>query len=438
MNSIRKWLAIWQISALLLTALLVTLLTYHLAWDGFNRIRDYSLEQIAWAVVRHQGDHPAVLAQPVEADRFLSQVWDRDGKLVFASFPDSVMPRQKPGLTTLLWQGEEWHVMVLEDRGAIVQVANSTASRTRMFNSLGPWLMLPFVLMIFVLGGLIVMAINRALQPLLLLRREISQRSSENLSELPKQGYPEELMPIVGALNELLTRLGSAFAAQQRFIADAAHELRTPLTAVRLHAQIALGETDRQVRDEALRQMLTGVERATRQVDQLLNLARFDPLFGATRQYLAVDLLELAKSVVIEHSVLADSNDVDLGLGPSMQVMTPGDPDALRAMLGNLVHNAIRYAGPGHRVDVCIGAENGQVFCTVIDDGPGIPEAARATVLSPFCRLAGAETPGTGLGLAIVQEVVFQHAGTLEMSDSPGGGLTVHVRLPRTDTPYTS
>jgi two-component system, OmpR family, sensor kinase len=438
LNSIRKWLAIWQISALLLTVLLVTLLTYHLAWDGFNRIRDYSLEQIAWAVVRHQGDHPDVLVQPVEADRFLSQVWDRDGKLVFASFPDSVMPRQKPGLTTLIWQGEEWHVMVLEDRGAVVQVANSTASRTRMFNSLGPWLTLPFMVMIFVLGGLIVMAINRALRPLLLLRGEISQRSPENLSVLPRQGYPEELMPIVGALNELLTRLSSSFAAQQRFIADAAHELRTPLTVVRLHAQIAVEETDAQVRDEALRQMQTGVVRAARLVDQLLNLARFDPLFGATRQYLAVDLLELAKNVVIEHSILADANNVDLGLGPSSAALTPGDPDALRAMLGNLVHNAIRYAGPGHRVDVSVGVDGDHAFCMVVDDGPGIPEAERATVLDAFHRLAGAEMPGTGLGLAIVQEVVFQHAGKLEMSDSEGGGLTVRILLSRTDTPYTS
>ncbi len=438
MSSIRKWLAIWQIGALLLSALLVTLLTYHLAWDGFNRIRDYSLEQIAWAVLRTQGEHPAILVQPAEADRFLSQVWDAEGKLVFSSLPGGLMPRQNPGLSTLIWQGEEWHVMVLEERGAIVQVASSTASRDRLFNSLGPWLMLPFVLMIFVLGGLLVTAINRALRPLLLLRREISQRSSENLTPLPRQGYPDELIPIVGALDELLGRLDRAFVAQQRFIADAAHELRTPLTVVRLHAQIAIGESDSQIRDEALRQMQTGVERAARLVDQLLNLARFDPLFGAPRQYLAVDLLDLAKTVVIEHSILAEANRVDLGLLPSTRVWTAGDPDALRVMLGNLVHNAIRYAGPGHRVDVCVGGDHEQVFCLVADDGPGVSEPARATVLAPFCRLVGAELPGTGLGLAIVQEVVFQHAGKLEMTDTEGGGLTVRVLLSRSDMPYTS
>lgn len=430
MTSIRKWLLVWQISALVLTTLLVTLLTYHLAWDGFNRIRDASLEQIAWAVVRHRDEHGRSAALVSDADRFVSQVWDEGGQLVFASQPDAVMPRQAPGLSTLYWQDEEWHVMVLEDAGTIVQVANSTASRYRMFNSLGLWLLLPFGVMIFVLGGVILIAVNQALWPLTRLRNQIRQRSPEHLGALAQDDYPEELQPVLLSLNELLARLVSAFAAQQRFVADAAHELRTPLTVVRLQSQLARYAEDGQARREALGLMQLGVDRASHLVEQLLSLTRFDPQFSAARPMQTVDLADIARTVVVEHAALAEAAGVDLGLVQADSVALSGDPEALRVMLGNLVDNAIRYAGRDNVVDVSVRRADDAVCCAVYDTGPGIPEAARTRVLEPFARLAPADIPGSGLGLAIVNEIVARHRGQLSFSETPGGGLTVMIRLP--------
>lgn len=430
-TSIRQWLLVWQISALVLITLAVTLVTYHLAWVGFNRIRDNSLEQIAHAILFHPQSHnTVVMIKPEEADKFIAQTWNDKGELIFASRPEALLPRQPSGLTTFEWEEEEWHAMVVERDGLVVQVANSVVSRYVLFNTVGPWLLLPFAGMIFVLGGLILIAVNAALRPLVQLGDAVRQRSPQHLAQFPEQDYPQELGPLVDSLNDLLGRLQHAFVVQHRFIADAAHELRSPLTAVRLQAQVATAEERPEVRDEALARMRQGVDRAAHLVDQLLRLARFDRELGVARPFAAVDLLDIAKTLIVEREAEAEAAGVDLGLADSAAAPLLGDAEGLRVLLGNLVDNAIRYAAAGGVIDVATGVDGGSVFCRVIDHGPGIPAAAHDRVLEPFCRLAGQDLPGSGLGLSIVAEIVSLHAGQLLLSETPGGGLTAEVRLP--------
>ena len=429
MNSIRKWLLVWQISALIVTAIIVTLLTYALAWEGFNHTRDLSLQQLAWTLQHHRsGDHTQT-HHSENGNILLNQVWDADGQLVFSSQRDVNLPRQPPGLSTLDWQGEEWHVMMVEDAGTVIQVANTAANRYEMFKTLGVWLLLPFVMLIFILVGLILTAVNQALRPLQRLRAEVRQRSPEHLENLPTTGYPEELQPLLGTLNDLLTRLIKSFSAQQRFIADAAHALRTPLTAIRLQAQIASQEQDPLARREALDLMQSGIDHSSHLASQLLDMARFDPLLRTTRPLVAVDLVELAKTVIIEHSAIAEQRGVDLGLARCYPVTVFGDPEGLRIMLGNLIDNAIRYGG--ETIDVATRIDGMLAICSVVDNGPGIPEAHRERAMSAFCRLENPEIPGSGLGLAIAREIAVQHGGTLQLLDAPGGGLTVRIMLPR-------
>ena len=119
------------------------------------------------------------------------------------------------------------------------------------------------------------MSARRRRHALRQLQREISQRSPENLIPLSSAGYPAELLPVVAASNDLLTRLGAAYAAQQRLQAEAAHELRTPLTALRLHAQLAAGETEPQTRDAALQQVQMAVDRANGTVSRAESVRSF-------------------------------------------------------------------------------------------------------------------------------------------------------------------
>lgn len=428
MHSIRGRLLVWQISALVLTGLLVSYLAYNLAWSGFNKVRDYSLEQIAYSILRHGVVTESGDEENTDQGQFLSQIWNQDGSLVYASRPAPGLPPQRPGNGVLQWRGEEWHTFTLKQGGLTIQVANTSANRAAMFGRIVPWLLLPLSVLVAGLGALIWMAVGRALAPLERVRREIGARDMASLHEVPTAGLPDEIIPLVGTLNNLLERLRESFSAQRRFTADAAHELRTPLTAVRLQAQIARQADDDGERQEALDQLIAGVDRAAHLVDQLLQMARLEP-DASQVSFAPVALEELARQVVAGFAAQADARGIDLGLGDWEPVAVSGHAPSLRAMLGNLVDNALRHCPPGSKVDVEVHRHADAAELLVRDNGPGIPQAERQRVFDRFHRLAGAETPGSGLGLAIVRQVVELHAGTITLEDSRDGGLLARVRL---------
>lgn len=431
MNSIRRQLLIWQISALILTGLLVSVVTYSLAWNGFNRTRDYGLEQIAYTVLRHGVEYNDETVDLYEDHgQFASQIWNADGSLFYSSMESGGPPRQTPGLHVLNWNGDEWHVFTLNQAGLTIQVANTTANRNVMFARNVPWLLIPMSMLVALLGVLIWAAVGRALAPLERVRREIGQRDALSLSALDVQGLPKEVAPMVVALNELLARLDSALTAQRRFVADAAHELRTPLTAIKLQSQIAQRSPAQEDRQKALMELEAGVERASHLVSQLLQMARLEPE-GVKADPVPVRLDELMKKVVGDFSAQAETRQIDLGITDASPCNFIGRAESLRVMLNNLVDNALRYIPAGARVDLALTQQQEHVVLTVMDNGPGIPREERASVFERFHRLAGAEVPGSGLGLAIVKQIVAQHHAEITLDDTPGGGLTVRIIFSR-------
>ena len=430
MNSIRGRLLVWQISALLLTAILASLITYLLAWDAFNRIRDYGLEQIAYSVVRHGVEYENDEEVRNDHGQFVSQIWAVDGSLFYSSIGDKGPPRQPPGLHVVNWDNTQWRVYSLVEGGLTIQVSSSMANRTRRFAQIAPWLLLPLVSLVVILGLVIRTAVGRALAPLDQVRAEIGKRGALSLQPLDNHGLPEEVAPLVNTLNDLLGRLDRTMTAQREFIADAAHELRTPLTAVKLQAQIAQRATGAEERDGALSQLAQGVDRAGHLVDQLLGMARVEP--EARRgAFQPVALDALIKQAVAAFSAQADARDIDLGVGACAPLTVNGHAESLRIMLGNLIDNALRYSPAGGQIDVELQFLAGTARLTVRDSGPGIPAGERERVFERFHRLAGADIPGSGLGLAIVRQVVVLHGGTIRLDDADAGGLLVEVALPQ-------
>lgn len=429
MNSIRGRLLVWQISALLVTGMLASVITYLLAWDAFNRIRDYGLEQIAYSVVRHGVEYENDEEVRNDRGQFLSQIWAADGSLFYSSIDEIGPPRQQPGLHVVEWDNTEWRVYSLKEGGLTIQVATNMANRARRFAQIAPWLLLPLAVLVVVLGLLIRAAVGRALAPLEQVRGEIGQRGALRLHALDSQGMPDEVAPLVDTLNDLLVRLDKAMTGQRDFIADAAHELRTPLTAVKLQAQLARRAESAEEREAALGQLAEGVDRAAHLVEQLLGMARLEP---EARQaaFRPVALDALIKQVVADFSAQAEANDIDLGVGACATLTLNGQAESLRIMLDNLIDNALRYSHRGDRIDVELGPQDGKALLTVRDTGPGIPAADRDRVFERFQRLAGAEIPGSGLGLAIVRQVAALHGGEVRLDDAPDGGLLVEVSLP--------
>jgi len=181
-------------------------------------------------------------------------------------------------------------------------------------------------------------------------------------------------------------------------------------------------------RQQALLRLQEGIDRAARLVSQLLAMARLEPEAQAERTL--VDMDALVKQVVADFSTVAEAYQVDLGLTDSAPVTLRGHTEPLRILISNLIDNAVRYTPSGGRVDVALRQEAGWAVLTVSDTGPGIPAAERGNVFRRFYRLAGHEALGSGLGLAIVREIVLLCQGQIALSDVPGGGLKVEVRLP--------
>jgi len=143
-----------------------------------------------------------------------------------------------------------------------------------------------------------------------------------------------------------------------------------------------------------------------------------------------VDLGRLARDRVTAFSAQADQRDIDLGLEASPVEPVMGDPNALRVLLDNLIDNALRYCPKGARIDVRLTPAAGLTVLEVADNGPGIPDSDKTRVLERFVRLRPADTTGSGLGMAIVRQIAEQHHATMQLLDTPGGGLTVRVELP--------
>jgi two-component system OmpR family sensor kinase len=291
--------------------------------------------------------------------------------------------------------------------------------------------MMPFLLLVPLLGLLVWFAVTRGLRPLNTVANAVSVRSPESLHPVDERHVPEEIRPVTSALNDLLARLARALEAQRAFTADAAHALRTPLTALRLQIQLAERATDPGERAAAFDTLKEGVERATHLVEQLLTLARHEPE-AADRPMSPVELAGLAAEVVTAYAQFAEEKGVDIGLtGRDSNVVVYGEREALRTLVSNIVENALRYTPRGGRVDVSVAQTDEGAVLQVMDNGPGIPAEERERVFQRFYRRAGTEVPGSGLGLAIVRSIAERHRArvTLE-SGASGRGLNVRVVFP--------
>lgn len=430
MTSIRHKLLAWLLAAVLVAGLIAAWGVYRQARAELDEVFDYHLRQLALSLRNRSFEgmliEPADLAEEFD---FVIQVWDRDGGRLYFSRPNTALPNHaRLGYDMVPSASGTWRVFAIQAQGLTIQVAQPMGVRNRLAADSALRTLSPFLVLLPLLGLLVWVAVGRELRPLETVAAAVSKRTATALEPLPAGGLPDEVRPLVGALNELLERLGRALALQRDFVADAAHELRTPLAALRLQIQLAARARSDAERDAAFATVMGGLDRATRMVEQLLTLARQDPEAGE-RAMAAVDLAALARMVVAERSPLAEARNIDLGVGGVPAVNMTADGEGLRVMLANLIDNALHYASA--RVDVnVLSAEDGVVL-EVIDDGPGIPAGERERVFDRFYRRAGTDVPGSGLGLAIVSNIAGRHRARITLDDAPGGrGLAVRVRFP--------
>ena len=435
MNSIRRRLLVGLLGALTVTGFIAAAGVYLKARDEANALFDYQLKQIALSLRDHATTALAVAGavQDRAEQEVVIQIWDYTGLHLYHSHAGTLLLPQTPlGLTTMTTSHGAWRVFTLLGyHNHIIQVAQPLRVRQAMATSMAARTLLPWLATMPLLGGLIWWLVGRDLKPLIDVARAVRQRHSTALEPLPSAGLPQEVQPLVTALNELLQRLATALATQRAFIADAAHTLRTPLTAVHLQTQMVARATEDAERQQTVAALQRGVERATHLVHQLLTLARLEPE-AAQQPQTQVALNPLLHTVIADHVPLATEKRIDLGLARDDPACLMGDADSLRILFDNLLENAIRYTPEGGTVDVQITSAPDTIQVEVIDTGPGIPPAERTRVFDRFYRREGADVPGSGLGLAIVKTIAERHRAQIILRDRDhGSGLVVCLTFPR-------
>jgi len=317
--------------------------------------------------------------------------------------------------------------------GPLVQVAETLGKRSRLATEIIKGVILPQFVILPLAVVLVWLALARGIAPLNALQQRIRGRQSHDLSPLDERDVPEEVSPLVRAINDLLARLDTSMSAQKHFLADAAHQLKTPLAGLRTQAELAQREIDAgtsepQQLKKSLQQIARSSQSAAHMVNQLLAMARAEDQEHSSHKQ-EVNLARLATETVRDFVPRSLEKRIDLGYeGPeaapaSRQRPGPvvnGHPLLLRELIRNLVDNALQYTPAGGTVTVRVVDDPfGQVVVLQVEDsGPGIALAERDQVFHPFYRSLGTNVDGSGLGLAIVREIAAQHGAEITLEDA--------------------
>lgn len=241
----------------------------------------------------------------------------------------------------------------------------------------------------------------------------------------------DEVAHLGSAFNHMITRIENTFAAQQRFIADAAHELRTPLTAIKGSLEVLLrGSQDNPTDAKRLiRAMYGEAERLGRLAEQLLDLTRLQN--GIILHCAPLELERWLKEEFLPQAqLLTRERRLELRLGEPATVYA--DSDALKQVLFNLLDNAVQHTTPGGAIQIGWETAHSVVKIWVADDGEGIASEDMPHIFAPFYRgdrSRSRQRGGAGLGLTIIQSIVHAHGGQVHVVSAPGKGTQVAFTL---------
>jgi signal transduction histidine kinase len=271
------------------------------------------------------------------------------------------------------------------------------------------WITLPILLLLLVID---IAIFRRALRPLVQASEHARNISPTRIDvRLPVEGMPNEVRPLVLAVNQALDRLDQGFRVQREFTADAAHELRTPLTVLRTRIDTL---ADQQVA-RTLHQDIEGMSRIVSQLLEIAELDTFvvDPLEKTDLQSVCAEVAEF-----IAPLALAQGKNVALSAetGPTW---VRGNAEMLYRAIRNLAENAIYHTPGGTAVEIVVEG-NGTV--SVLDQGPGIAAAERELVFRRFWRRDRRRSGNAGLGLSIVRRIVDAHSARITVNNRPTGG----------------
>ncbi|AZC36245.1 sensor histidine kinase [Pseudomonas chlororaphis] len=282
-----------------------------------------------------------------------------------------------------------------------------------------PWFGGPIVPLTFQFISLIIAAwygaklLTRPIQRL----SDAAERLSEDLDSPPlDESGPREARQAAHTFNLMQRRIQEQVKQRGRMLGAVSHDLRTPLSRLKLRLE--------QIEDNKLQGQMS------QDLDDMISM--LDATLSYLHEQRTSEALQWMDVQALVESLCENAQDQGADVQTSghcapLQVQ----PMALRSCLNNLLDNALRYAGHAR---ISLQDSREQVLIRVIDHGPGIAEDQREAVFEPFYRLEGSRnrnSGGVGLGMTIAREAAERLGGQLHLEETPGGGLTTVVRLPR-------
>lgn len=337
-----------------------------------------------------------------------------------------------------LWQGED-DVVVLRPRqrftilteqlrfppftATVRQADGRWATVSPPQGLLSPWhvrILLSFLASLLLLTPLAWLIARRLTRPIRVFADAAERLGSDpNAPPLAETG-PPEVRNAAAAFNDMQRKLRAYVEGRTQMVAAIAHDLRTPLTRLRFRVE----QAEPEIRDR----MAADIEQMDGMIAQALAYVRGETV---REDRVALDLGALVSSVVHDLAEMGAEVSVEAAAGVRVQ----GEPLNLRRAVGNLVENAVKFAGAAR---VRVITEDGQAVVLVEDSGPGLPVADLEAVFEPFRRAEPSrsrETGGAGLGLAVARGIARAHGGDVTLSNRPEGGLAARLTLPLTKEP---
>ena len=411
----------WTIAAaILLSQLTGTWLFRHYYLDW----RAAQTADLLWE--RMQGVMLAVHELPPSAQRVYLDALQREQAVTLGK-PPAVTQKQGPfwaAIQARLQSRSHWPLRFTRGRDGMVLWVKAGAMGTASWVAFPvhrverpfPW---PLFLKIALVSGfsllgalLVVRRINRPLRALIAAAQEVGQ--GRRPQRLEVRG-PRELREVSRAFNRMTRDVQRLEHDRRLLLAGVSHDLRTPLARLRLAVEMLDA-------DPALQQgMVADIDEMDAILGQFLAFLRE----GAEETAQPSDLNALVETVAGRFQRQGAALHLDLAPLPRLWLR----PLAMERLIGNLINNAVRYAGGDIDIQTC--TENTSVRLSVLDRGPGISAELREQMLQPFVRLdASRRGDGAGLGMAIVSRIASLHEARFTLHDRPGGGLEARIELP--------
>ena len=283
------------------------------------------------------------------------------------------------------------------------------------------------VLVSILVALLLALGITRRLSNLKNVTEEFTKGNYKVRAEI--NGGAPEIRSLARSFNAMADQLDKLIAQQKAFAGDASHQLRTPLTALQLRLERAteMLETDPAGAAERIEAAMVEADRLQRLVEGLLVLSRSENADKVTRD--KCDAAQIARERFENWEALASEQGVELILDVPETAMIFAIPGALEQVVDNYIDNALGIVQANSTITVKVSVESELTKISVVDEGPGIPEADIAKAFNRFWR-ARSDTHGSGLGLAIVDRLATASGGRAELVNLHPHGLSADAYFP--------